>query len=157
MAAPTLWGADVIEDDEPPRFVEEALSLPAYPKNENLVPFDVSASSVNRFYVDAPSVSFGKDEVVRLTLVVESPSGARNVSYEGIRCATGEKKTYAYGRADGSWSRARDPAWQRIRDNALNRQHAALFRDYVCVPERIYRSPEQMLGYIRRGELPLAR
>lgn len=158
VAAAFLAGSVALaEEDEPAQFVEEALSLPAFPKTENLVPFYVSSSSANHFFVDAASVSLGQDGVTRLTLVVESPSGVRNISYEGFRCATVEKKTYAYGRADGSWSQARNPAWQVIRENALNRQHAALFRDYVCVPERTYRTPEQLVGYIRRGETPLAR
>lgn len=157
VAAAMLGRAAIAADDEPAQFIEDAVSLPAFPKAENLVAFDVSAATSNRFYIDAPSVSLGQDGVVRMTFVIESASGVRNISYEGIRCATTERKTYAYGRADGTWSPARNPAWQAIRENTLNRHHAELFRNYICVTDRTYRTPEQLVGYIRRGEVPLAR
>ena len=35
---------------------------------------------------------------LRFTLVIVSPSGARNVSYEGMNCSTGERRLYAFGR-----------------------------------------------------------
>jgi hypothetical protein len=69
---------------------------------------------------------------VRYTLVAISPSGARNTSYEGIRCETFEKKTYAFGHPDGSWSRSQRDQWEPIVRNAANRQHAVLAQDVFC-------------------------
>lgn len=108
--------------------------LPSAPAPANLIPIEVGALTDNKFFVDEQSVSYGSDEVVRYTLVVTSPNGARNVSFEGMRCATAERRLYAFGRSDGSWSKARGNAWVRIQENNLNRQHAALFRDYFCSP-----------------------
>lgn len=113
-------------------WTEAAFELPPAPEAKHLVPIDVGTLTDNKFAIDEQSVVFGSDEVVRYTLVVTSPGGARNVSYEGIRCSTGERRLYAFGRTDGSWSKARSSQWVRISENNLNRHHAALFRDYFC-------------------------
>lgn len=119
-------------DDLEKPWQEVALQLPAAPQPENLLPFFVSATATQSFAVDAKSLSVGSDGVVRYTLVATSPAGARNMSYEGIRCATYERKLYAFGHPDGSWTRSRRDQWERINGNAANRQHAALFKDYFC-------------------------
>jgi hypothetical protein len=102
------------------------------PQDANLLPIEIGSLTANKFAVDELSVSYGKDDVIRYTLVVTSPSGVRNVSYEGIRCEAVQRRLYAVGRQDGSWSPARSSAWVRIEGNNLNRQHAALYRDYFC-------------------------
>lgn len=113
-------------------WVEAEHQYPLAPEVRNLVPIDVGTLTENKFAIDEPSVVFGPDGVIRYTLVITSPGGARNVSYEGMRCATAERRLYALGRADGSWSKARSDKWVRISENSLNRHHAALFRDYFC-------------------------
>lgn len=113
-------------------WTEAAFELPPAPEAKHLIPIDVSSLTDNKFAIDEQSVVVGSDEVIRYTLVVTSSGGARNVSYEGIRCSTAERRLYAFGRADGSWSKARSSQWVRIAENNLNRHHAALFRDYFC-------------------------
>jgi len=117
--------ADKAEDPTP-------LVLPAAPAKENLLPFYVSPQATMNFAIDAPSVIVTPDGVVRFTLVITSSEGARNVSHEGIRCKTGERKLYATGGADGNWSASRNNAWSQIRDVGANRQYAALYKDYFC-------------------------
>lgn len=118
------------EDTQP--WQEVAVQLPAAPKPENLVEFEVSGSTTLRFSVDVTSISTGDDGVVRYTLVSRSPSGAQGISYEGIRCESYEKKLYAFGQKDGSWTRSRRDQWDLITGTGANRQHAALARDYFC-------------------------
>jgi hypothetical protein len=73
----------------------------------------------------------GKDGVVRFTLVARSPSGAENVSHEGIRCKNGVYKVYAFGRADRTWTeRASD--WRPIEPRGYQRWRNALWREYFC-------------------------
>ena len=79
-------------DHERP-WVELQAQLPSYPKPEDLLQFDAGPASSNLHYVDGSSISVGEDGVVRFSLVVKSPAGAKNVSYEGIRCQTHEKRT----------------------------------------------------------------
>lgn len=128
--------------------------LPAAPKEAALLPFFVSASTQNRFFVDGDSISVGSDGVVRYALVVVSAAGARNVSYEGIRCDTGERRLYAFGRADGSWSKARGNAWVKIKDSSLNRQHAALYNEYFCPIGNIVRDADEARMALRAGGHP---
>jgi hypothetical protein len=119
-------------DDENRPWQEIAVQLPAPPKDENLLPFYVSPTATQKFFVDAKSISVGSDNVVRYTLVSISQEGAKNVTYEGIRCETFEKKIYAIGEEDGSWARSRRNQWEGIVRGFANRQHAALAKDYFC-------------------------
>lgn len=139
-------------DDTTKPWQEIAVQFPALPNDADLLPFDVSATATQRFAVDAKSVSVGADAVIRYTLVTQSQAGARNVSYEAIRCASLEYKIYALGHADGTWSRARRDQWQPIVNNAMNRQQAALVQDYFCLANSPAGNPAEMLRRLRRQE-----
>ena len=139
------------EDEK--KWVEAATSLPAYPSEENLIEFDAGAATRNRYYIDATAVSVGGDGVVRYTIVVKTAGGATNVSYEGIRCATGERKLFAFGRNDGTWAPSH-ASWQAIRPGSYQ---AVLSREYFC-PNRvaIFRA-EEGVAALKGGGHPDAR
>lgn len=118
------------EQDKP--WVEVTAQLPPYPKPENLIPFNVSSATRNKFFVDAESISVGADKVVRYTVVVEAAGGAKNVSFEGLRCASIERRLYAYGHPDGTWSKARNAGWEGIKMRSLLSYQKALFEDHFC-------------------------
>jgi hypothetical protein len=132
MGAAVAQSFDEDYDDESKPWQEISVQLPAPPKEENLLPFYVSPTATQKFFVDAKSISVGSDNVVRYTLVSLSQEGAKNVTYEGIRCATFEKKIYAIGQDDGSWVKSRRNQWDGIVRGFANRQHAALAKDYFC-------------------------
>lgn len=136
-------------DDKDKPWQEIAIQLPAAPAPENLRPFDVSATATQIFAVDDKSISVGTDGIVRYTMVSRSEGGAMNVTYEGIRCATYERKIYAFGRTDGAWSRARRDQWERIDGSAANRQHAALAKDYFCQQKTIAGRAEDMVRRLK--------
>ena len=138
---------DFNNEDKP--WQEVALQLPVAPQDKDLLPFAVSGNATQAFAIDPQSLSIGEDGVVRYTLLSVSPAGARNVSYEGIRCETFEKKLYAIGHDDGSWSRARRSEWDRIVRNAANRQHAVLAIDYFCDSKMVAGNSRQILDRIR--------
>lgn len=123
---------DMEEEGDKKDWAELDVKPPPYPKPGNLIPFEVSAASSNRFHIDPDSISVGSDGVVRYTLVIRAPTGAENISYEGIRCETREQKYYAFGRRDGSWSSARSGAWRWIEYKEFNRQHGVLYIDFFC-------------------------
>jgi hypothetical protein len=130
---------------------EIEVGLPAFPEPENLIPFEVGAVRNMRFLIDEKSISVDSDEVIRYSLVVISSSGAQNISFEGMRCATGERRMYALGRADGTWSKARGNPWTRIR-GGNNSHHVALFSDYFCaVGQRAIMAPEDAVRVLRYG------
>lgn len=136
-------------DDREKSWQEIAIQLPAAPKQENLLEFYVGPIATQTFAIDAKSLSVGNDGVVRYTLVSRSAAGAENVSYEGIRCESFEKKLYAFGQKDGRWTRSRRDRWEPITGTIANRQHAALMQDYFCVHKTIEGNAEQIVRRIR--------
>lgn len=120
------------EDYDAKKWGEIVHQLPPVPKPENLIEFFVSAATEHRFFIDPDSVSIAKDGVARYALVIKTSGGATNISFEGMRCETRERRPYAFGRSDGTWSKTRSNAWVPIHDEIANRQYAALFMDYFC-------------------------
>jgi CNP1-like family protein len=142
------------EEDKP--WEEQKWSLPPYPVRENLVKFDVGPTSSFEFFVDPASVSLGKDGVFRYALVARSASGATNVSYEGIRCESRERKLYAFGRADGTWAQARNADWARIPSSwtSTNNQHAALADEFFCPVSGGVRTADDAVAALKRRGHP---
>jgi hypothetical protein len=143
------------EDDLPAKaWVEREASLPPYPQPAGLVEFSVSGATRNRFFIDVDTLSSGADGVVRYTLVVRSPGGAENVSFEGIRCETREVKYYAFGQRNGTWSRTRDAQWRYIEYQGANSQHAVLFREILCPEGARPPAAPQIVRRLRYGGPP---
>jgi hypothetical protein len=136
-------------DDEEKPWVEVQSQLPPMPEERDLLDFDVSGATQYRFSIDTYTLSIGTDDVFRFVLVATSPSGARNVSYEGIRCETGEKKIYATGRSDRTWVRSRNATWTKIEEVGNNRQHAALEKEYFCPEGYRARSVNQVIARLK--------
>lgn len=143
-----------LDDPDAPRWEEEAVVLPGFPDENNLREFQVSAVTANRFFIDAASLGVGKDGVVRYTLVVHTAGGATNTSFEGIRCDTRELKIYATGRSDATWSPARGAKWRPIENKQVNRQHAALAREFFCPGGAHIRTAAEGLEALRLGKHP---
>ena len=143
------------EDEDPKAWVELESKLPPLPKPENLISFEVSAASTNRFYIDTQSIAVGSDGVVRYTLVIKGSGGGENISYEGIRCEMRQQKYYAFGRRDGTWSNARSSEWRYIEYKDINRQHGVLYADYLCLDrKRPVKSPADAIRRFKYGVPP---
>lgn len=125
--------------------------IPAYPRQEDLLQFSAGGISPHRYFIDPKSLSIGEDGVVRYSLVVKTAGGATNVSFEGMRCDVQQLKLYAFGRADGSWSRARDSRWRRIEYKESDRHHGVLFGDFLCPDQRPVRSVADALNSFKYG------
>ncbi|MES2509608.1 MAG: CNP1-like family protein [Pseudomonadota bacterium] len=88
---------------------------PAY-DTARLLTFKVNANPSVVYGVDPASISISRiDSVVRYVMVATSASGNRNVIYEGLRCATGEFKTYAR-QTGGQWNPVSSPEWRSVFD-----------------------------------------
>ena len=146
-----LLAANFDGDYEEKPWSEIEVQLPAFPEQNNLIQFQVGAVFDTKFMVDGASLSIGSDGVLRYTVVVESSSGARNVSYEGMRCATAERRFYAFGQPDKTWSKAKSNQWVKIR-GTTNNHHVELFTTYFCSsgPSAI-RDASDMLKVLRQG------
>lgn len=146
--------ADPDEADELKVWQEVEISLPAPPRQESLLAFEVSAATGNRFFIDPASLSVSLDGVVRYTLVVLAPAGGRGITYEGIRCETRERRIYASGRSDGAWSKSRAGQWSKIQEVYANRQHAALYLEYFCPAGVIVNDADEARNALRLGGHP---
>lgn len=132
LVAHAEWGQFDTEFEQDKPWVEVAAQLPPYPRVENLLPFTVSSATRNRHFIDSASLSAGSDGVVRYTVVIEAAGGARNVMFEGLRCVTAERRLYAYGQPDGTWSKARNAGWEGIKLRSALSYHKPLFEDILC-------------------------
>ena len=151
LVAHAEWGEFEHDFEQDKPWVETAAQLPPYPKAENLIPFNVSSATRNHYFVDAASISVGADKVVRYTVVIDAAGGARNVSFEGMRCENGERRLYAYGHPDGSWSKARNSSWEGIRFRSLLSYHKALYEDHFCPDGINVRDAKAAVESLRRG------
>jgi len=126
-------------DDNAKAWKEIQSQLPPYPQAQNLVEFHVSSATNNRYYIDYNAISVGGDGVVRYTVLIRSPAGAETVNFEGMRCETGERKLYAFGRQDGKgggeWSRNRYAKWELIPARQASSHQRELFFLYLCAVE----------------------
>ena len=151
---PGIMGGPMPLNDVPEEtpWSEKEIPLPSFPRDEDLLEFYVGPTATNRFFIDKTSIAPGEDGVVRYTLVIRTSGGAVNVTFEGIRCDTGEVKTYGIGRSDGSWVKSRTPTWKPIENKPINRHHAALRMEYFCAQGMI-RNQADGIAALKRGPL----
>jgi len=143
--------------DFTPKFADELpLQLPAPPKPGDLLEFEPGRPATLRFYIDPASLSVGTDAIVRFTVVVRGEGSASNVSYEAIRCKSRERKVYAYGRADGTWSEVRAPQWTTISGLDIDGYRFVLYENYFCPSRQIIASAREGVEALRRAGHPRA-
>lgn len=100
---------------------------------KKLVVFDVPTSRSLVYGIDPATVNVSKtDSLVRYVVVATSASGVRNVMYEGLRCSTGEFKTYARYSSDGKWSPVSNSEWRSVFDNMPSKHPLHLAKAGAC-------------------------
>lgn len=125
----------------------EAPPAPAFTV-EGLIPLAAPRSEL-RFGVAPASITIGNDGVVRYVVVASSPSGAVNAMYEGIRCKTGEYKTYARHNPGSGWVIARDPQWMSLQAAPMPRHALAIARNGACVGHGAAPSTDRIVRDLR--------
>lgn len=107
--------------------------MPAFPRAQTLIPFRADTGDPDySYYIDVDSVSLAADEVLRYTVIIQSPVGSSNIIYEGIRCATEEVKMIAYGTRDGRFAPLANPKWQYFYTPGAMGYRKSLVEIYVC-------------------------
>ncbi|SOZ36106.1 CNP1-like family protein [Cupriavidus neocaledonicus] len=133
----------------PKTFEEAKAMLPALPQEANLIPFSVAGTGTLSFAVDSKSISVGKDNVVRYTVVTTSQSGARNVTFEGMRCDAFERKLYATLPPGATeWvpnSSDYGETWHRMQAGVRNAYAATLATDFFCEGRTVAGKPADMV------------
>ena len=123
VLAQTAVGADDFKEIEAP-------APPAYHK-EKLIAIDMPSSAALKYGVDPDTLSVGHDGVVRYVMVAYNP-GSVNALYEGLRCETGEVKTYARSSELGHWTLVQQPTWRPVDMSSSTRHTLALAKQGVC-------------------------
>lgn len=155
LAFMTFAASAQLMDADPDWKEVEAPPPPSFSK-DRLIPIDMPPYVSLRFGVDPASLSITDDGVVRYVMVATSSSGSINAMYEGIRCATGEVKTYARYNSAGQWAAVQEPQWRSLFDNMPSKHALALARQGACEGRTTARSvtaivnalkyPQQTLG-----------
>lgn len=126
---------------------ESDITLPAYPNEEDLIRVPLSPVDSFRLYLDRTSLTVGADGVLRLAAVLESPTGARNVFYDGFRCETREFKTYAVGSSTRQWRQQASAPWQPVAPPGRYDFRYQLYKQHLCDSTNTALAP----GAILRG------
>lgn len=147
-----LAGAGEFDNDfEEKPWAEVAAQIPVFPAEEDWVEYRIGAVSDKKYFIDVKTLSFGSDGVVRYTLLVLTDQGAKNISYEGMRCASAERRLYAFGRSDKTWSKARNNQWVKIAGGS-NNHHVDLFTTLFCRNGAVlFRNDEDLRRALRSG------
>ncbi|WP_242469639.1 CNP1-like family protein [Rhabdochromatium marinum] len=135
---------------------EQSFTLPAWPREQDLVPVRLdNAKGAFNYFLDTRSLHTGTDQVVRYTLVAESTSGARNLSFEGLRCtARGQYRVYAYGQNRHFEPTRLSEDWHPIDRSGADPIHEELWRTYLCVPRLFAPRPRaSQLRALRQGRV----
>jgi hypothetical protein len=138
-------------DFEEKPWEEVAVQIPAFPAEEDWIEFRIGAVSDKKFFIDVKTLSLGSDGVVRYSLLVLTDQGAKNISYEGMRCSSAERRLYAFGRSDKTWSKARNNQWVKIAGGS-NNHHVDFFTMLFCRNGAVpFRNDEDLRRALRSG------
>lgn len=121
--------AQVVTD---PDWKETEVPAPPAFNKERLIPIEMPKYVTLQFGVDPATLTISPDGIVRYVMVAANATGSISAMYEGIRCATGEVKTYARYASNGKWSPVPDPQWHGLTDNLPSRHALALARQGAC-------------------------
>ena len=144
-------------DPDKKGWVEAMVKPPPYPKEKDLKTLDIDTPDVPyRYLIDAATLEVYKDGVVRYSLIVESPSGAHNVFFEGYRCRDNQYKVYAFGTPDGTFREATKPEWKELTGGSVAQSRRQLGRRYLCndlgFPYKRKEIMNRVAGY---GQVPI--
>lgn len=141
---------------DPEHWREQALTLPAWPREADLLPVPLDTPNTAFAYlIDTRSLTTGADQVVRYTLVAESASGARNLSFEGLRCSpNGQYRVYAYGHNGRFEPLAAPETWRALARADSDPARLELWRHYLCVPRKFAPRPRRdQLRLLKQGRV----
>lgn len=141
---------------DPEMWQEQRADLPPWPNEADLMPVRLdSPNETFQFFIDTRSLNTGADGVVRYTLVAESPSGVRNLSFEGLRCTPrGQYRIYAFGHQGQFEPAGLGEDWRPIDRTGSDAVREELWRHYLCVARKFTPRPrEAQIRALARGRV----
>ena len=126
------WNVSAQLIDLDPDWKEVEIPAPPAFNPARLIPLEMPRFVSTKVGVDPETFRITSDGIVRYVVVATSPGGNINASYEGIRCQTGEVKTYARYGATGKWNPMADPQWKPLDGNQPSMHALVLARQGAC-------------------------
>jgi hypothetical protein len=153
LAATAVMAAPEPADD--PVWAEMDVPTPPAFSTAKLIDIDMGPNVALSYGVDPASASIGKDDVVRYVVVAASRGGASTAMYEGIRCNTGQVKTYARYN-DNKWNLTSNPEWTSLFNNPPYRHSLAFAKQGACSNTSPPRSIKEMVQDMKAPRSELA-
>jgi hypothetical protein len=144
------------EGEEPRGPREAAVKFPPYPKEQDLLRFELHPRTAFEYFVDGSSILVLDEGIVRFAVVVRTATAA-NVSYEGYRCITRERRTYGRANRDGTWIPVKDASWVSVGPREVSGFRHELYWHYFCPGKRAISSAREGIDALRFGGHPDAR
>jgi hypothetical protein len=130
LTATAVWSQT---PPEVPEWAEENTPPPPTYSKDKLIPIEMPSYVTLRVGVDPETLSVGAtDGVLRYVVVLRNASGSTNAAYEGIRCTSGDVKTYARAGSDGNWITVQNADWKSMTDNLPSPHAYAIARQGGC-------------------------
>jgi hypothetical protein len=130
----TLWAgaasAQLVTLD--PDWKETETPAPPTFSSSRLIPLNMPPYVSLKFGIDPNTLEMAPDGVVRYVVVATNISGSKTAMYEGIRCATGEVKTYARFNSSGEWDRIKEPRWLDLAGKQPSKHAMVVARQGLC-------------------------
>jgi hypothetical protein len=130
LMASVMVHAELVPFD--PDWQEAEVPPPPAFSRDKLLPLDMPNYVTVQFGVDPATLAISPDGIVRYVVVASSSSGSVSAFYEGIRCATGEVKTYARASNAGIWTLVKDAQWRGLTDNQPSKHAWVFARQGAC-------------------------
>ena len=130
-------------------WLETVTVPPAKFSTEELFTFEVFKASSLAYGIDPGTLTVGEDGVVRYVMVARSSSGALNVLYQGIRCATAETKTYGRLSDKGAWNTSTEAPWQELSFRGATRPAMILARQGICEGRTVTGNAQKILATLK--------
>ena len=141
---------------EKPEWVEQAsLAPPAFSADKTMA-LRLPPYLSLKVGVDPDTFQLGTDDVLRYVMVVKNRSGSVYATYEGIRCATREVKTYARQVDAGKWVASGQPLWKPLAGGAAT-QLALLFAQQGACNDNLPNNKAEVLAKLTQTTVPLSR
>lgn len=140
----SLDNPDWVEEKEPP--------APAFSVTQ-VLPLDMPNFVTVKVGIDPNTIYVGNDGIVRYVAVMTNSTGTSNAVYEGIRCLTGEVKTYARAGSSGTWSAVANPVWRDLLDN-MGSPHPRTFASQAACSVRVVVSKPDIIKALQTGTKP---
>lgn len=125
-----IAAAQLVTQD--PDWKESDAPVPLSFSPTQLIPLNMPPYVSLKFGIDPKTLSITPDGIVRYVVVATNASGSMTAMYEGIRCATGEVKTYARFNSGGNWDPIKEPTWLDWAGKQPSKHALVLARQGLC-------------------------